>query len=63
MSELLFSIDVQCPYCGEKIDVMIEDTGEAQQYIEDCQVCCRPINFHIGSGDDRQVRVFTDDEV
>ncbi|VAW68114.1 hypothetical protein MNBD_GAMMA08-1522 [hydrothermal vent metagenome] len=65
MREPLFSINVQCPYCGEQISVMIEETGEPQQYIEDCQVCCRPINFHIGVGDDQQarLRVFTDDEV
>jgi hypothetical protein len=32
-----------CPYCGEQIS-MVLDTSVAQQvYIEDCEVCCRPI--------------------
>ena len=43
---------ISCPYCGESIDVLIEPIEETQdedaaQYIEDCQVCCRPIQFKI----------------
>ncbi|MAL96165.1 MAG: hypothetical protein CME40_13900 [Haliea sp.] len=34
---------IHCPYCGEAITVLVEDIGEDQEYIEDCQVCCRPI--------------------
>ena len=37
--------DIQCPYCGESIGVLI-DPGEAgTEYVEDCQVCFRPIEF------------------
>jgi len=41
---------ISCPYCGESIDILIEPVEEIQdedaaQYIEDCQVCCRPIQF------------------
>jgi len=32
-----------CPYCGESIDLLIDVSVESQQYVEDCQVCCRPI--------------------
>ena len=65
MQSPLFSIEVQCPYCWEKIDVLIDSDGEDQQYIEDCQVCCRPINFHLTVNEDQQVQVnvYTDDEV
>ncbi|MFK5986211.1 MAG: CPXCG motif-containing cysteine-rich protein [Pseudomonadota bacterium] len=38
---------IQCPYCGEKIDIFIDCSVEQQNYIEDCQVCCRPINFNV----------------
>lgn len=38
---------VYCPYCGEAIDVLIDIQDAGQQYIEDCQVCCRPILFNI----------------
>ncbi len=40
-------LDVQCPYCGEVIGVEIDCTVGNQTYIEDCQVCCRPITLHI----------------
>ena len=36
---------IQCPYCSETIDVVIDCSVEQQNYIEDCEVCCRPINF------------------
>jgi len=38
---------VMCPYCGEPITVLIDDSVPEQQYIEDCEVCCRPIEFHV----------------
>ena len=32
-----------CPYCGEPVDVAIDEGGGPQQsYVEDCPVCCRP---------------------
>ena len=44
MNELMPST-VQCPYCWELIEVLIDGSVNEQAYIEDCQVCCRPINF------------------
>lgn len=38
---------VSCPYCGESITVLIDDSLPEQNYIEDCQVCCRPIVFNV----------------
>ncbi len=38
---------IDCPYCGEEIDVLIDSSVSEQNYIEDCQVCCRPINFDV----------------
>lgn len=38
---------VACPYCGETIEVLIDCSVEQQTYIEDCQVCCRPIGFDV----------------
>jgi hypothetical protein len=46
------SHSVQCPYCGETIEVEVESIGEDQSYIEDCSVCCRPIQFTVIEGDD-----------
>ncbi|HIC45986.1 MAG TPA: CPXCG motif-containing cysteine-rich protein [Methylophaga aminisulfidivorans] len=38
---------VSCPYCGEIISVVIDGSVESQEYIEDCEVCCRPITFNV----------------
>ncbi len=37
----------QCPYCWEEISVLLDSSVHEQTYIEDCEVCCRPIEFHI----------------
>jgi hypothetical protein len=34
---------VICPYCGEENEIAVDPgSGASQEYIEDCQVCCRP---------------------
>ena len=34
---------VRCPYCGEPNEVALDPgSGAEQEYVEDCQVCCRP---------------------
>jgi hypothetical protein len=38
---------VQCPYCGEAFDTLLDLSAGSSSYIEDCQVCCRPIEFAI----------------
>lgn len=38
---------VYCPYCGEALEVLIDPEEVGQQYIEDCQVCCKPIVFNV----------------
>ena len=34
---------VDCPYCGETIELVVDRSVERQEYTEDCSVCCRPI--------------------
>ncbi len=46
MSKLI-ERSVDCPYCGESIDVLIDQSESLQDYIEDCQVCCRPIRLSV----------------
>ena len=34
---------VQCPYCAEENEIALDPgSGAVQEYVEDCQVCCRP---------------------
>mgnify|MGYP003110602307 CR=1 FL=1 len=34
------------PHCGAQINMMLEQFYREQEYIEDCEVCCNPINIH-----------------
>jgi len=43
---------VYCPYCGERIDVLVDPSVPQQDYIEDCRVCCRPILFDVSVDED-----------
>ncbi|HVA55194.1 MAG TPA: CPXCG motif-containing cysteine-rich protein [Gammaproteobacteria bacterium] len=36
-------VKIACPYCGESIEINVDCSVENQSYIEDCQVCCRPM--------------------
>lgn len=47
---------VACPSCGEPLDVRIDLTTGDRVYIEDCQVCCRPIEFSIEVNDDGSLK-------
>ncbi|HEX4377810.1 MAG TPA: CPXCG motif-containing cysteine-rich protein [Steroidobacteraceae bacterium] len=38
---------IQCPYCGEPFDTTVDASSGSSSYIEDCQVCCRPIDISI----------------
>ncbi len=34
---------VICPYCGAPNEIALDPgSGPAQEYVEDCQVCCQP---------------------
>lgn len=35
--------NIDCPFCGETISVLIDCSAGSQRYTEDCQVCCSPI--------------------
>ena len=48
---------INCPYCGEIIKIDVDCSEPSQSYIEDCSVCCRPININIEIDFDQQVQV------
>tara|TARA_B100000767_G_scaffold86434_1_gene83062 strand:- start:1826 stop:2053 length:228 start_codon:yes stop_codon:yes gene_type:complete len=67
---------IGCPYCGESISILIEpsegatvgdeyiETIEPYEYIEDCQVCCRPIRMQISVDytGETQANVFSEND-
>jgi hypothetical protein len=38
-------VTVQCPYCGEAFETAVDVSAGSFQYVEDCQVCCQPIEL------------------
>ena len=38
-------VTVCCPYCGERFDTAVDVSAGAFGYVEDCQVCCQPIEL------------------
>ncbi len=44
-----------CPYCGEDISMVLDTSVRQQTYIEDCEVCCRPIEIRYAVEDDALV--------
>lgn len=48
---------IECPYCGETIEVLIDESAGEQQYIEDCSVCCRPIEIAVSVDEESGVTV------
>ena len=38
---------VQCPYCGEAFETQIDASSGSARYVEDCQICCQPIEFSL----------------
>ena len=61
---MLPTADIHCPYCGETIEVIVDDSAGDQRYIEDCQVCCRPITIAVAidADGDPSVSAFAEDD-
>jgi hypothetical protein len=61
--DLLQNHNISCPYCGEINALEIDCSSGSQDYIEDCQVCCRPMNVYISvDGHDVQLHVAHENE-
>ena len=43
----MFEHFFQCPYCWEDISMLLDGSVRQQKYIEDCEVCCNPIELRV----------------
>jgi len=43
---------ISCPYCNEIFEIVIDCSQLHQEYIEDCYVCCNPIQIQVAIEDD-----------
>ena len=44
-----------CPYCWEQISMILDIYEEESTYVEDCEVCCRPIEITFKFSDEELV--------
>lgn len=51
MNDSSTSTRVQCPYCGETIEILLESDLEGE-LIQDCEVCCNPWQVRIDRGEE-----------
>ncbi|MDH3351617.1 MAG: CPXCG motif-containing cysteine-rich protein [Gammaproteobacteria bacterium] len=47
MSTWLPERRIDCPFCGESITIVVDPSAGPQSYVEDCQVCCQPMQISI----------------
>jgi hypothetical protein len=56
-------IGATCPYCGEPVELLVDESAGSCSYVEDCQVCCRPMQVDVEvDGGHVSARVRTNDE-
>jgi transcription elongation factor Elf1 len=36
---------IRCPFCAERMSILIDASAGGQSYVEDCQVCCQPMQI------------------
>lgn len=45
MNRMLTEQQISCPFCAESMTILVDASAGSQDYIEDCQVCCRPMSI------------------
>ena len=53
----MFEHFFQCPYCWEEVSVLLDPSIRKQTYIEDCEICCNPIEFEV-EFEDNELNLF-----
>jgi hypothetical protein len=51
-----------CPYCGEPVQLLVDPSAGEQTYVEDCQVCCRPMVVEVLAGDPVRLNIRHEDD-
>lgn len=46
----------QCPYCWKNISMLLDSSVSEQTFIEDCEICCNPIEVKVLFQNDRLIQ-------
>jgi transcription elongation factor Elf1 len=38
---------IQCPFCGQRFDLVVDTSVPSQRFTTDCEVCCRPFEVTV----------------
>ncbi len=48
----------QCPFCWQNISMLLDASAFYQSYVEDCEVCCQPIEVTMDFDEDGELTSF-----
>ncbi|MDJ0777896.1 MAG: CPXCG motif-containing cysteine-rich protein [Gammaproteobacteria bacterium] len=57
MANRVLETEVTCPYCWESFTLLVDGSVDDQAYVEDCEICCRPIDFVVTIDEYEQANV------
>ena len=60
VSEALAEYQITCPYCWEVYSLYLEAEATRVELIEDCQICCHPIQLRLEMGFDGEALLQVD---
>jgi transcription elongation factor Elf1 len=43
---------IRCPFCGEAMTILVDTSAGGQSYVEDCQICCQPMQISFEAEED-----------
>ncbi len=52
---MIEAITIACPYCGESFMTSADCSAGSQRYIEDCAVCCQPIEIFLAISEEGEL--------
>ena len=52
MDERIIERRIRCPFCAESMSILLDLSAGDQSYVEDCQVCCQPMQISFASSDE-----------
>lgn len=53
MDDQIIERRISCPFCAEGMTILLDPSAGSQSYIEDCQICCQPmqISFQVAASE------------
>lgn len=43
---------IRCPFCDEAMTILVDTSAGSQSYVEDCQICCQPMQISFDAEED-----------